>query len=131
MTTSRPAFLRLGRTAGTRATRRSPGKISRGTPTSMKNPPPDRINSPRRTNSPRRHGEHGVFSVFVHSSPCPASLRGEDSRANPQAKNGELCILTAKWQISTERWSGRRNRIQNENPEPVGGSGFLVIAEAV
>src|SRR5579863_5647823 len=33
MTTSRPALARLGITPGTRATRRSPGKLSRGTPT--------------------------------------------------------------------------------------------------
>src|SRR5579872_4970026 len=33
ITTSRPAFARLGTTPGTRATRRSPGKLSRGTPT--------------------------------------------------------------------------------------------------
>src|SRR6516164_7050994 len=39
-TTSKPAFLRLGMTAGTKATRRSPGKVSRGTPTNMRDPPP-------------------------------------------------------------------------------------------
>jgi hypothetical protein len=32
MTTWKPAFVRLGMTAGTSATRRSPGKLSRGTP---------------------------------------------------------------------------------------------------
>src|SRR6202166_3716096 len=37
--TSRPAFARLGMTAGTSATRRSPGYVSRGTPTIMKLPP--------------------------------------------------------------------------------------------
>src|SRR5271166_7033273 len=108
MTTSRPAFLRLGTTAGTRATRRSPGKISRGTPTSMKDPPADRINSPRRTNSPRRHGEHGVLSLFVHSSPCPPCLRGEDSSADPQAQTGELSILIVAREISSETWRGGR-----------------------
>src|ERR1019366_688390 len=37
--TSMPAFARLGMTAGTSATRRSPGYISRGTPTIMNLPP--------------------------------------------------------------------------------------------
>src|ERR1700675_1996694 len=39
MTTSSPALARLGITEGTSATRRSPGKVSRGTPTIMKLPP--------------------------------------------------------------------------------------------
>src|SRR5580658_3411689 len=49
-TTSRPAFARLGTTAGTIATRRSPGKLSRGTPTIMKLPPvlSSRLASPLR-----------------------------------------------------------------------------------
>src|SRR5215472_17082008 len=37
--TSKPAFVRFGTTTGTSATRRSPGKLSRGTPTIMKFPP--------------------------------------------------------------------------------------------
>src|SRR5258705_255409 len=38
-TAATPAFVRFGMTAGTSATRRSPGKLSRGTPTIMKLPP--------------------------------------------------------------------------------------------
>src|SRR5215469_8314020 len=36
---SSPAVVRFGTTTGTNATRRSPGKLSRGTPTIMKFPP--------------------------------------------------------------------------------------------
>src|SRR5580704_11070648 len=39
MMTSTPAFARLGMTMGTSATRRSPGYVSRGTPTIIELPP--------------------------------------------------------------------------------------------
>src|SRR2546421_6076076 len=38
-TISRPSFVKLGITPGTNETRRSPGKLSRGTPTIMQQPP--------------------------------------------------------------------------------------------
>src|SRR2546423_2278218 len=38
-TASRPSFAKVGSTAGTNETRRSPGKLSRGTPTIMQQPP--------------------------------------------------------------------------------------------
>ena len=56
-TTSRPALARMGTTAGTIATRRSPGKISRGIPMIMKKAPTDEVPGPegrKRHTAPHR-----------------------------------------------------------------------------
>src|SRR5271157_5937609 len=72
-TTSRPTFARLGITAGTSATRRSPGKLSRGTPTIMK--PPRWCSLFRQQNNAGDHHQRihrkSAFYLELGESPSP------------------------------------------------------------
>src|ERR1700692_4091098 len=76
--TSMPAFARLGMTMGTSATRRSPGYVSRGTPTIMNLPP---------------YGPYGVTHTQHQRSKtnrpsCPSQSREFSLRGPRQEMNG-------------------------------------------
>src|SRR5690349_4651989 len=76
--TSIPALTRLGMTMGTSATRRSPGYVSRGTPTIITLPP---LSSYRVTHSQYRQSETNGLAF-------PSRIREFSSRGPRQEMNG-------------------------------------------